>query len=352
MPGGSCHRSPARVPAGPVAANAPDPPYGGLGLAFLRCHHGHADASDRLAVVGVDRGWLKAPPVVRASPRVGGAVRGGFLGGCTRPWARLTLLLGAPAAWLLVAYLGSLAALLVTSLYKIDDTGLIVEQLSLTNFEEIFTEPIYRTVAVRTIGVAASVTVIDMVLALPAAYFIAKVATARWRALLVAAVLVPLWASYLVKAYTWRAILGTPGGVLESTLGHSPGYSTPSVVLVLAYLWLPYMILPIYAGLERLPDSLVEASGDLGTVDHDVPPRGPTCPAPIHRRGIDLHVLAFAGRLHRGRPGGWQHPDDRLRGVRELLRQPAARGRLRHPPIVIMIAYLLGARRTGAFENL
>ena len=101
-------------------------------------------------------------------------------------------------------------------------------------------------------------------LALPIAFFIAKVARPRWRALLVAAVLVPLWASYLVKAFAWRAILGTPGGVLDRTFGRSPGYGTPSVVIVLAYLWLPYMILPIYAGLERLPDSLLEASSDLG----------------------------------------------------------------------------------------
>src|SRR5262249_24110256 len=154
--------------------------------------------------------------------------------------------------WLLIAYLGSLFALLLTSLYQIDDTGLIVEKLSFTNFHQILTDPVYRTVALRTIEVAAAVTVIDIVLALPAAVYIAKIAAPRWRALLVASVLVPLWASYLVKAYAWRALLGTPGGVFASTFGHSPGYSTPSVVLVLAYLWLPYMILPIYAGLERL----------------------------------------------------------------------------------------------------
>src|SRR5262245_23992445 len=138
------------------------------------------------------------------------------------------MLIGAPAAWLLVAYLGSLAALLVTSLYTIDDSGLVVEKIGFSNFQQIFTEPIYRTVALRTIAVAASVTVIDLVLALPIAYFIAKVAHPRWRALLVASILVPLWASYLVKAYAWRAILGKPGGVLDSTFGWSPGYSTTS----------------------------------------------------------------------------------------------------------------------------
>ena len=101
-------------------------------------------------------------------------------------------------------------------------------------------------------------------LALPIAFFIAKVVGPRWRGLLVAAVLVPLWASYLVKAFSWRAIIGTPGGVLDKTFGASPNYGEVALVIVLAYLWLPYMIMPIYAGLERLPDSLLDASSDLG----------------------------------------------------------------------------------------
>ena len=271
----------------------------------------------------------------------------------TRPWARLTLLLGAPAAWLLVAYLGSLAALLVTSLYKIDDTGLVVEQVGLSNFQEIFTEPIYRTVALRTVGVAAAVTVIDMGLALPVAYFIAKVARPRWRALLVASVLVPLWASYLVKAYAWRAILGTPGGVLESTFGRSPGYSTPSVVLVLAYLWLPYMILPIYAGLERLPDSLVEASGDLGARSATtfrlvvLPVLLPSLVA----GSIFTFSLSLGDYIAVGLVGGSTQMIGSVVYANFATNLPLAAA-FATLPIVIMIAYLLGARRTGAFENL
>jgi putative spermidine/putrescine transport system permease protein len=262
-------------------------------------------------------------------------------------------LLGAPAAWLLVAYLGSLAALLVTSLYKIDDTGLMVQQISLTNFKEILTEPIYRTVAVRTVAVAAAVTVIDMVLALPAAYFIAKVATARWRALLVAAILVPLWASYLVKAYAWRAILGTPGGVLDSTVGHSPGYSTPSVVLVLAYLWLPYMILPIYAGLERLPDSLVEASGDLGarsTTTFRLVVLPVLLPS-IVAGSIFTFSLSLGDYIAVGLVGGSTQMIGSVVYANFSSNLPLAAA-FAILPIVIMIVYLLGARRTGAFENL
>ena len=290
---------------------------------------------------------------VQAPPESGGPSRRISRGLHSRPWARLTLLLGAPAAWLLVAYLGSLAALLITSLYRIDDTGLLVEQVSLTNFKEIFTEPIYRTVAVRTIGVATAVTVIDMVLALPAAYFIAKVATARWRALLVAAILVPLWASYLVKAYAWRAILGTPGGVLESTVGRSPGYSTPSVVLVLAYLWLPYMILPIYAGLERLPDSLVEASGDLGARSATtfrlvvLPVLLPS----IVAGSIFTFSLSLGDYIAVGLVGGSTQMIGSVVYANFSANLPLAAA-YAILPIVIMIAYLLGARRTGAFENL
>ena len=138
---------------------------------------------------------------------------------------------------------------------------------TLDNIRTVLTDAVYRTVALRTIGVAGLVTVIDAVLALPIAFFMAKVAARRWQPLLVAAVLMPLWASYLVKAYAWRSMFGG-GGLIDWLAGpfgaSSPGYGLPATVCTLAYLWLPYMILPIFAGLERLPDSLLEAAGDLG----------------------------------------------------------------------------------------
>jgi putative spermidine/putrescine transport system permease protein len=270
-----------------------------------------------------------------------------------RPRLRLTLLLGAPAAWLLLAYLGSLAALLVTSLYQIDDAGIVVEQLSLQNFQDIFTESIYRTVAVRTISVAVTVTAIDIVLALPIAFYIAKVASQRWRALLVAGVLVPLWSSYLVKAYAWRAILGTPGGVLQSTFGHSLGYSTPSVVLVLAYLWLPYMILPIYAGLERLPDSLLEASGDLGakSVKTFRLVVLPVLLPAIVAGSIFTFSLSLGDYIAVGLVGGSTQMIGSVVYANFATNLPLAAA-YSTIPIVIMVLYLSGARRTGAFENL
>ncbi len=181
------------------------------------------------------------------------------------PARRLAALLTLPALWLVVAYLGSLAALLVTSLYTIDDfTTSIIHELSFENFRTILTVPVYRDIVIRSVMVAAAVTVIDIAIALPMAYFMAKVVRPGLRRVMLALVLMPLWASYLVKAYAWRAILDPASGVLESTFGWSPGFGITSVVIVLSYLWLPYMILPIYAGLERLPNSLLEASSDSG----------------------------------------------------------------------------------------
>ena len=170
--------------------------------------------------------------------------------------------------WLGVAYLGALAALLITSLWSQNDfTGNIERVWTLQNFKDLFTIEVFRKVTFRTIGIAALVTVIDAVLAFPIALLMAKVASPRGQRLLVIAVLMPLWASYLVKAYAWRGMLSSSGLVesIASPFGlGTPGYGLPATTMTLAYLWLPYMILPLYAGLERLPNSLFEASADLG----------------------------------------------------------------------------------------
>jgi ABC-type spermidine/putrescine transport system permease subunit I len=180
---------------------------------------------------------------------------------------RLAALLSAPIAWLVFAYLGLFAVLLLSSLWTVNTfTGDLVRQPTLDNFRTILTEPVYRAVALRSIGVAAAVTVIDALIALPMATYMAKVAKPRSRRWLVIAILTPLWASYLVKVYAWRVMLANGGPVdwLLGGPGHGPGYGQAAAIIVLSYLWLPYMILPIYTGLERLPDSLLEASADLG----------------------------------------------------------------------------------------
>jgi putative spermidine/putrescine transport system permease protein len=185
-----------------------------------------------------------------------------------RSGLRLGLLLATPVGWLVVAYLGSLLVLFINAFWTRDPfTGLVAREFTLDNFREIVENPLYRTVTVRTVFMAAAVTVTCAVLAFPIAYYMARVASPRVRGLLVVAVLMPLWASYLIKAYTWRLILAEDGVMnwfLEPFGLKGPGYGEVGLWLVFTYLWLPYMILPIYAGLERIPSSLLEASSDLG----------------------------------------------------------------------------------------
>ena len=217
-----------------------------------------------------------------------------------RPGLRVGLLLTPPMLWLGVAYLGALAALLITSLWTQNDfTGNIERAWTLDNFRDLFTIDVYRTITLRTIGIAALVTVIDAVLAFPIALFMAKVASPRWQRLLVIAVLMPLWASYLVKAYAWRGMLSSNGLVesIASPFGlGTPGYGLVATTVTLAYLWLPYMILPIYAGLERVPELAVRGLGRprrrLG--DDAAPGR---VPGGLPGRGgrLDLHLLAVDG---------------------------------------------------------
>ena len=186
-----------------------------------------------------------------------------------RPRVRLAALLTAPVFWLVVAYLGSLGSLLLTAFFTIDTfTGDVIRTFNFGNFEELFTNPSYRNVVFRTLGIAISVTLICTLLAIPMAFYMAKVATPRAQKIFVALMLTPLWASYLVKIYAWRTMLEPNSGVIDWLLGpigiHSPGFGFAGIVIGLSYLWLPYMILPVYAGLERLPNSLLDASGDLG----------------------------------------------------------------------------------------
>jgi putative spermidine/putrescine transport system permease protein len=272
---------------------------------------------------------------------------------------QLGLLLAPPMAWLVVVYLGSLAALFVTSLWTADAFGGTIERTwTLDNFRDLFTLDVYRTITGRTLLIAVAVTVLDAVVAFPIALFMAKVASPRAQRLLVIAVLTPLWASYLVKAYAWRGMFSNGGPVdwIASPLGlDTPGYGLPATVVTLAYLWLPYMILPMYAGLERLPNSLLEASADLGA-------RGTTT-----LRRVVLPVLfpaAVAGSIFTfSLTLGDYIAVKIVGGANQMLGNvvydsfltgnnlPFAAA-VSTIPVVIMLAYLTGVRRTGALENL
>jgi len=206
-------------------------------------------------------GELTAPPRPGVRRAVAGALH-------RRPRLRLSLLLSAPLVWLVVAYLGSLAALFLSAFWTTDPfTSDLVRTWTTANFSDVLTTPVYWHVALRTVGTALGVTLIDVVVAFPIAFYTARVAHPRYRHLLMVAVLTPLWASYLAKAYAWRILLSADGPLdwaLKPFGLSGPGYGLPAVVVLLAYLWLPYMILPIHVGLAQLPDGLLEASADLG----------------------------------------------------------------------------------------
>ena len=189
-----------------------------------------------------------------------------------RPRIQLGALLVAPFGWFGIVYFGSLALLFAYAFWSLDpQTGDVVKQLTLANFQRIIQDPVYRAIIQRTVGVAAIVTVVDALIAFPIAYYMARVASPRRRALLFMSVLLPLWASYLVKVYAWRVILA-PNGPIDwafqqvgiNDVSNVLGVSDVSMTIVFIYMWLPYMILPIYAGLERIPSSYLEASADLG----------------------------------------------------------------------------------------
>ena len=206
---------------------------------------------------------MESPPAPRVAPAPEPRSSGSFFR--RRPAAVRTLQLTGPVLWLVLAYIGSLVVLLSRSLFQKDELSeRLIREPTLDNITTVLTGSVYRDAAVRSLGIALAVTVIDLLIAVPMAVFMAKVASPRLRRILVVAVLTPLWASYVVKAYAWRAILDPVGGVVKNVTGSSPGYGVTATVLTLAYLWLPYMILPVYAGLDRLPNSLLEASSDLG----------------------------------------------------------------------------------------
>jgi putative spermidine/putrescine transport system permease protein len=187
-----------------------------------------------------------------------------------RPWLRAGLLLSGPALWFVLIYLGALFLLFLSALWSVDSfSGKIVHSWTLANFETLFTVPAYRTIALRTVGIAAAVTVTDILLAVPFAFFAARIAPKRLQAALFVAVLVPLWSSYLVRVFAWRLILAKDG-ILNWSLEQvglgaiNIGYSNWAMWIVFSYVWLPFMILPVWAAIERVPESFIEASADLG----------------------------------------------------------------------------------------
>ena len=275
-----------------------------------------------------------------------------------RPKLSLGLLLAGPIGWLVIAYLGSLAVLFAASFWHLDTfSGQVVRGFGLDNFQTLVTQDVYRSIVLRTVLIAAAVTVTDAILAFPIAFFMAKLASTRTRALLVIAVVMPLWSSYLVKVYSWRIILAEDG-ILNWALDpfglSGPGFGNVATWLVFSYLWLPYMILPVYAALERIPDSLLDASGDLGGGAGTTFRRVvlPLALPGVVAGSIFTFSLTLGDYITPQIVSSTQFIGNVVYqnvGVANNLPLAAAFATV---PVMIMILYLLVARRLGAFESL
>jgi putative spermidine/putrescine transport system permease protein len=255
-----------------------------------------------------------------------------------------------------VVYLGSLVILLLNAFWTRDAfTGQTIYEPTLENFARLLEDP-YPSIAIRTVVMASLVTLSCAVIAFPIAFYMARVASPRVRGLLVVAIILPLWASYLVKIYAWRVILAERGilnFVLEPLGLQGPGYGDVAVWLAFTYLWLPYMVLPLFAGLERIPSSLLEASADLGgrssmTFRRVVLPL--VFPALVAGSIFTFSLTLgdyivptllsnsiFIGNAIYGNFGSGNFP---LAAALTVL------------PLVAIVVYLLLARRLGAFEAL
>lgn len=291
----------------------------------------------------------------------------------TRPRVLLAILLGPPLVWLGVVYLGALFALLLQSFFSIDEfSGLVRREFTLRTYAELL-QPANLDIIIRTVVMAASVTLASAVIAFPIAYYAARHARGRWKALFYLAVMLPLWSSYLVRVYAWKLILAKEGivtwvftelrlawlldGILALPVigGPSLSISYLGTFLVFLYIWLPFMILPIQAALERVPASLIEASGDLGATPRQA---FATVVLPLALPGVVAgSIFTFSLTL-----GDYIIPQivgsSRLFIGQAVYIHQGTAGNIPLAaaftvvPIVIMGFYLWGARRLGAFNAL
>ncbi|MGZ8618127.1 MAG: ABC transporter permease [Actinomycetota bacterium] len=275
------------------------------------------------------------------------------------PRGRLGLTLGLPMLWFIGIYMGSLVVMFISAFWTKDPfSGVIVHSWSFTNFQTLLENPVYRTITLRTIRLAASVTITDIVLAFPLAYLAARLASNRTRNAILVAVVIPLWANYLVRIFAWKLIL-TPNGFLNwlaSPFGFTLNLANSewAIWLTFVYLWLPFTMLPIYGALERVPNSYLEASGDLGA-------RGwltfrrvlfPLIVPGIVAGSIFSFSLTLGDYIVPSLVGNTKFIGNVIYdsfGIADNVPFAAAYALV---PVAIMAAYLLLAKRAGAFEAL
>jgi putative spermidine/putrescine transport system permease protein len=290
-----------------------------------------------------------------------------------RPRIALALLLAPPLAWMGVVYLGSLVSLVIQSFFHLDDfSGLVVRRFTLATYRDLFTRP-HVDIVLRTVSMAAAVTVADAALALPVAYYLARYAGPRMRAALTLAVLMPLWSSYLVRVYFWKLILAREGvvswalaragltplldGLLSLPVVGGPSLSVSALGTFVAfvYVWLPYMVLPVAAALERVPRSCLQASADLGARPSQTF-RYVTLPLALPGLAAGA-IFTFSLTLGDFVVPGALGNSSLFIGQAVLAYQGTAgnvplAAAFTVVPMALMAAYLFVARRLGAFEAL
>jgi putative spermidine/putrescine transport system permease protein len=278
-----------------------------------------------------------------------------------RPWLRATSLLVPPLGWMVFFYLAALGVLFVSAFWSLDSfTGKITHTWTWENFHTIFSDPTYRQIAFRTIWMAAAVTATDAVIAFPFAYFMARLANPRLRTALFALVLLPLFSSYLARIYAWRLILNHDGA-LNWTLGklglptQGWAFTNTAIWIVFSYIWLPFMILPIYAALERIPDSYLEASRDLGARGWTTFRRVilPLALPGIVAGSIFTFSLTLGDYITPSLVGNVDFIGNVIyRNVLGLTNNLPFAAAYAMVPLVVMALYLAAAKRLGAFEAL
>jgi len=278
-----------------------------------------------------------------------------------RPWLKALSLVLIPIGTYLLIYVASLGVLFISSFWSLDPlSGTIVHSWNLDNFRVLWEDKTYWRIAWRTIGIAAAVTVTDIVLAFPFAYFMARVAGPRLRTVLFVLVLLPLWSSYLARIYSWRLILSTDGA-LNWWLGRLGlpdqhiAYTNWAMWIVFSYIWLPFMILPVYAALERIPNSYIEASGDLGARGWTTLRRVimPLALPGVVAGSIFTFSLTLGDYITPILVGNTQFIGNVVyRNVLGLSYNLPFAAAYATVPLVVMGVYLILARRTGAFEAL
>jgi putative spermidine/putrescine transport system permease protein len=278
-----------------------------------------------------------------------------------RPWLRAVALLLPPLGWMVVFYLAALAVLFVSAFWSIDAfTGKLTHAWTWSNFDTIVHDRTYRKIAFRTIWMAAAVTVTDALIAFPFAYYMARIATPRLRTLLFVLVLLPLWSSYLARIYAWRLILNHDGA-LNWSLGklglpeQGWAFTNTAMWIVFSYVWLPFMILPVYAALERIPDSYVEASRDLGARGWTTLRRVilPLALPGVVAGSIFTFSLTLGDYITPSLVGNVDFVGNVIyRNVLGLTNNLPFAAAYATVPLIVMALYLVLAKRTGAFEAL